>query len=166
MSSVKSITTFTERPWSDGLVKRRYEVMLTDNDLVDHVHVIGPFKVLPADTGAVQADKLLQRQKDFEISNYEDIVPLWNDTQADYDRIALGQAMLILDVDQFISVLPLFQGMESRSGNNAVQRAATLGVSTANYNLMQSRFNVAVGIQGGVATMNSEAWDVIPEEFK
>jgi hypothetical protein len=164
--TIKSVTTYgPDKAWSDGLIKRRFEVTLTDNDAVDHVFIIGPIKTTADNDGTAIADDLLQSQKDKELSN-ADISPLWNDTQADYDRRALGKAMLISDVDEFISYQPLFQAMESRSGNNAVQRAATLGVSTANYTLMQSRFNDAVGIAGGVANMNSKLWEVVPEEFK
>ena len=165
MSSVKSVAVFSEVPWSDGLVKRRYDIVLTDNTLVDHSFIVGPVKVVPSDDGTAFAAQQLQRMKDLELSN-QDIAPIWNNTQADYDRRSLGRGMTILDVDDFISYLPLFQAMESRGGANASQRAAYLGVSTANYNQMDSRFGIAVGIQGGVATMNAEVFDELPQEFE
>lgn len=165
MATVKSITQFSEVPWSDGLVKRRYEVVLTDNFAVDHSFVVGPVKVLPSDDGSVFAADMLQSMKDGELSN-QDIVPAWNDTQADYDRRSLGRANVIRDVDDFISYLPLYQAMTARSGNNDGQRAATLGVSAENYNQMASRFNTAVGIQGGIATMNADVFETLPEEFE
>ncbi len=163
MSSVKSVAVFNEVPWTGGLVKRRYDVVLTDNNLVDHSFVVGPVKVLPADDGSSVANDQLQQQKDTELGN-QNIVPSWNNTQADYDRRSLGRAMTILDVDDFISYLALFQAMESRSGANAGQRAATLGVSTANYNQMDSRFSntdagrATVERSGSFAAMGAAAY--------
>jgi len=172
MSSVKSVKVFSEVPWVGRIVKRRYTVVkrrytvvLTDNNLIDHSFVVGPVVVSSVDDGSRIANTHLQSMKDAELSN-QNIAPLWNDTQADYDRRSLGRAMLIADVDNFISYLVLFQAMESRGGANAGQRARYLGVSSANYNQMRSRFGIAVGIQGGVATMKAEIFDTRPEEFK
>ena len=165
MASVKSVTIHSERPWSNGQVKRRYLVTLTDNNAVDHEIVTMPVKQLPADTGDAVAASLLQGKKNNEVLK-GDIVPEWQDTQADYDRISLGRAMLLTDVDEFYSHLPLFKAMEVRGGANANQRAAYLGVSTANYNLMADRFGDVEGIAFFLDNAKGQIWDEIPEEFK
>lgn len=167
MSSVSSVVIFgTDRPWSDGLVKRRYEVTLTDNNLTEHVFIIGPFKVLPTDDGQAQANIELQGRKDEEIIGGQDKTPLWNDTQADYDRRALGLAMLLKDTDDYRATIELFQAMELRSGNNAGQRAATLGVSTVNYNLMADRYGDMIGAAFAIDNALSQVWLDIPPEFE
>ena len=98
----------------------------------------------------------------------EDKVPVYNETQADYYRRALGQAMLLSDIDDVLAYIPLFQAMENHpnSGKNAGQRANYLGVIKADYDLMAVRFGSLQGIAGGVATDKTKIWSELPEEWK
>ncbi len=66
MSSVKSVTIHKERPWKNGYVKRFYSVTLTDNDLIDHVFIVGPIKVSATDDGQNAADALLASKRQAE----------------------------------------------------------------------------------------------------
>lgn len=60
MASITSVTQYgNDRPWTNGKVRRRYTVVLTDNDGVQHERVLGPFKVDPADDGIVKAQEWL-----------------------------------------------------------------------------------------------------------
>lgn len=165
MSNVKSVALFSERPWRDGLVKRKYTVTLTDNNLVDHTTIIGPYKVLPSHDGSVESLSLLEGLKDSELDGI-DQVPIYNDSQADYDRRALGQAMLIQDIDDFHQTLPLWLAMQSRSGNNRVQRAATLGVSLANYDLVSDRYRSDQGAASFIDDAKGQVWTELPAEFE
>jgi hypothetical protein len=61
-------------------------------------------------------------------------------------------------IETTIAALPFWTAHQARSGNNNVQRAATLGVPTAEYAEADSRFGVAQGIAGGVNTWKSETW--------
>ncbi len=166
MSSVKSVSIFSEKPWSNGLVKRKYLVTLTDNNLDDHEIISGPYKVLPSDDGTAVGDRELKGNKDVEL-NKDDKEVLWNDTQADYYRRSLGLAMLIIDIDDLISYIPLFQAMENHpdSGNNAGQRATYLGVVRADYDEIAARFGDAFGVSGGVDTVNAQVWEELPPEW-
>lgn len=161
MSSVKSVSTYSEKPWINGQVKRRYRVVLTDSNLVDHEIITSPFKVDPLDDGAAKADQELKNKIQGELS-IEDRVPQWSDTQADYDRRALGRAMLEEDTEKFYLYLPLFKAMEARSGANANQRAITLGVTRADYDLMAARFGDVEGIAFFLDNAKGQIWDVLP----
>ena len=167
MSVVKSVIVYSERPWTDGLVKRRYEVTLTDNLGTDHVAIVGMFKVDPLDDGADVANNHLQSRKAKELGA-ADIVPLWNNTQADYDRRSLGQAMTLSDAHEFYDYLPLFQAMESRSGSNINARVATLGVIKSDYTLMANRFGDVQGIAFFLDNAKGQIWafDQVPVEFE
>jgi len=74
MPSVKSVTVYSERPWLNGMVKRRYEITLTDDQAIDHVTVTMPIKVDPSDDGVGIADKLLASKKSSEVGQYKESV--------------------------------------------------------------------------------------------
>jgi hypothetical protein len=60
MSSVVSVSVYgNDRPWVNGLVRRRYEVTLEDNDAVQHVRVSRPLKIAASDDGTATADRML-----------------------------------------------------------------------------------------------------------
>lgn len=158
MALVDTVTIYSDAPWSDGLVKRRYNVTLMDNFGVLETWVSMPVKVDPSDDGSATGAAYLESKKQSEPS-FEDKIPRWLDTQADYDRLSLGRAMVITDVDDFYAYLPLFKAMESRGGANANQRASYLGVSTANYNLMADRFGDVEGIAFFLDNANGQIWD-------
>jgi len=167
MASVKSVEIESDREWQKNspIRKRRYRVVLTDNNAVDHETLTAPVKVDAADDGTSTANKLLESLKSSELSK-GDQATQWHDSQADYDRRALGRAMTIADADEFYSYLPLFKAMEARGGANANQRAAYLGVSTANYNLMADRFGDVEGIAFFLDNAKGQIWDEIPAEFE
>lgn len=165
MASVKTIEIFRERPWRAGLVKRRYRVTLTDNNAVDHVTTLMPSRVDPADDGTTAANDLLESQKNSELSN-EDKATQWHDSQADYDRRALGFAMTLDSTDEFFTYLPLFKAMELRGGNNPGQRATYLGVQRADYDLMADRFNDVEGVAFFLTDAKGQVWDEIPEDWQ
>ena len=79
MASVKSVTTYSERPWRNGKVKRRYEITLTDNNAVDHTYILMPVKVDPGHTGDVIAGKYLDGIIEAEVSKYTEMVRLDDD---------------------------------------------------------------------------------------
>jgi hypothetical protein len=163
MANVQSVSIHFEKPWKD-IVKRRYQVTLLDNNSTEHVVITSAVKVDSSDDGASVGQQVLQEYKDVELSE-KDITTLWNDTQADYDRRALGRAMNLTDTHEFYSFLPLFQAMEGRGGANAIQRAAYLGVSIENYNLMATRFGDVQGIAFFLDNEKDQIWDTIPQEF-
>lgn len=165
MASIKSIAVYSDVPWRAGQRKRRYEITLTDNNAVDHTEITNPVKQQPADDGTLIADKLLQSRKDKELREGEKAAE-WADTQADFDRRALGRAMLLTDTDDFYFYLPLFKAMELRGGANANQRAAYLGIDRAIYDQIAARFNDVEGIAFFLDNYKSQIWDEIPPGFE
>ena len=131
MATIKSVTLdpANDHPWSGGKRKRRYTIVLTDNNAVDHSTFTMPVKQLPAEDGVAIANQLLESEKQGEL-NSGDIPTQWNDTQADFDRRALGRNMMISDIDEFHATQSFFQAVAVRGGNNANARAAYLGVVT------------------------------------
>lgn len=166
MSSITSISPYGEdHSWVNGLVKRRYSVTLTDNNLVEHIYIVGPYKVKPSDGGDTYANALLENLRNQEI-DFVDKVPEWNDTQADYDRKALGRAMMIEDIRGLQGVLDLWAAVELRSGTDSVERAATLGISLDNYMQMESRFRLMADAATVARLITDKTWSGLPEEFK
>ena len=157
MASVKSVSIYSDVPWAGGFRKRRYSVILTDNNLVDHTVITNAVKVLESDDGTESALRELNNKKIRELVEGEKISE-WQDTQADYDRRALGIAMTLSDVHEFYSYLPLFKAMELRGGANAAQRASYLGVSSVNYNLMANRFGDVEGISFFLDNAKGQIW--------
>ena len=104
MSSVKSITTHHNHPWSNGLVKRRYAVMYTDNLAVDHDIILMPVKVLDSDDGSAAAAKHLVSLGVFEQREYV------NDIRAG-DAVTFSAAKWNDPTDLFVDiVLTAFAG--------------------------------------------------------
>jgi hypothetical protein len=90
--------------------------------------------------------------------NNPDKVPPDHQTQADFDRRLIAALMQDTSIETTIAALDFWTAHQARSGNNNVQRAATLGVPVAEYAEADSRFGVAQGIAGGVNTWASETW--------
>ena len=86
-------------------------------------------------------------------------------SQADYDRRALGQFMTLSDVHHFNEGRVLFLAMESRGGANAGQRAAYLGITSATYSEIDNRFSDLAGAQTFILDNKLQRWDDIPEEM-
>ena len=162
MAEVKSVVIYDDYPNGD-LRERRYKVTITRNDLVDEEYILSPVVVGVSDDGSASGAKKLQQLADNELST-EKVAQY--QAQNDYDRRALGIAMTFTDVDEFYAVLPLFKGMEGRSGSNANQRAATLEVSRAGYDDMANRFNDVEGIAFFLDDHKDQIWEEIPPEFE
>ena len=126
-----------------------------DQELIDH---------------AAQLDATLPTNESSEAAggvefNDPDVTPDYQ-TQADYDRRTLGFLMTETDSYILLQGLPFWQAVETRGGANANQRAAYLGVSRANYDLVSNRFG---DVQGAANFLNDEKgqiWTEIPEEFQ
>jgi len=162
MAEVKSVVIYDDYPNGDKR-ERRYKVTITRNDLVDEEYILSPVVVDVSDDGSASGAKKLQQLADNELST-EKVAQY--QAQNDYDRRALGIAMTFTDVDEFYAVLPLFKGMEGRSGSNANQRAATLEVSRAGYDDMANRFNDVEGIAFFLDDHKDQIWEEIPPEFE
>lgn len=175
MASVKAIATHSDLAWSGGLRKRRYRVTLTDNNLVDHEIVAMPVKVLAIDDGSDRAAVELQTQSDKEIRDAvkgafagvspETVTPIWN-TQQEFDRRVIGRMMLVQDVHAFHTAITFFQGIESRGGANAGQRATYLGIIRADYDLIAARFGDSQGAAFFITDSKNQVWDELPPVFE
>jgi hypothetical protein len=65
--------------------------------------------------------------------NNPDKVPPDHQTQAEFDRRVISALMQNTSIETTIAALPFWTAHQARSGNNNVQRAATLGVPVAEY---------------------------------
>lgn len=164
MATVKSVEIYDDFAVGD-LRERRYKVTITTNSGVDEEYILSPVIVPDSDDGSEAAAKKLAQLADNEASLGADIVAEYQ-AQNNYDRRALGKAMVLTDVDEFYAVLPLFKAMEARGGANKNQRAAYLGVSGANYTLMEDRFNDVEGIAFFLDNAKGQIWEEIPQEFE
>lgn len=162
MASVKSVEIYDD--YEVGTQReRRYKVVITNNSAVDEEYILSPVVVDISDDGSIYGSKKLDSLADIELdseksSEYQ--------TQADYDRRALGRAMLFTDVNEFWAVLPLFKAMELRGGSNVNARTAYLGVVKADYTAMASRFNDVEGIIFYLTDAKDMIWEELPPEFE
>ena len=99
-----------------------------------------------------------------EAGDNPDKAPPDHQTQAELDRRLIAALMHNTSIETTIAALPFWTAHQARSGNNNVQRAATLGVPVEEYAEADSRFGVAQGIAGGVNTWASETWDGVRSE--
>ena len=83
--------------------------------------------------------------------------------QADFDRRFLGSAML-LDAQPFYNCKSVFDRVQLE-GANANQRAAYLGVSSTEYNLIDTRFNNVNGVVWFLNDEKAQQWTQINEAF-
>lgn len=113
---------------------------------------------------AAHADSIDKNLIKREASQGTDIVPV-HQTQAEYDRRALGFLMTETDAHKFLAALPFWQAVESRGGANANARAAYLGVSRANYDLVNKRFGDVQGAASFLNNSKGQIWSDIPAEF-
>ena len=85
-------------------------------------------------------------------------------TQASFDRRFLGRSMQ-LDAQPFYNCLPVYQRVLTQ-GNNAGQRAAYLGVPTADFNLIDTRYTNVMGIAWFLNDEKQQTWSKLPENFR
>jgi hypothetical protein len=118
MASVKSIALHSERPWSGGLFKRRYEIELNDNAGVSHVYVTMPIKQLASEDGATVAADYLAAKINGEVAEYKSQVSagvnpflnnsLWN-SRMDLLKPILDSALTLPSSDALVqNGLPFF----------------------------------------------------------
>lgn len=84
-------------------------------------------------------------------------------TQADFDRRFLGEAML-LDAQPFYNCKPVFDRVQTE-GANANQRASYLGVTSAEYGLVDDRYNNVNGVAWFLNDEKGMQWVEINEAF-
>lgn len=169
MASVKSVTTHDDYPSGD-LRERRYSVTITNNSLIDEEYIRSPVVVDAADDGTASGAQQLSQLTDNEYNSRRvvGIAAVEYQTDPDYYRRVLGRAMLISDVDEVLSYIPIWTDMENHpdSGNNKNARSIWLGVPLVDYTLMETRFGSLQGIAGGVASDKPRIWDELPAEFE
>jgi hypothetical protein len=118
MALVKSIALHSERPWSGGLFKRRYEIELTDNVGVNHVYATMPIKQLAVEDGATIAADYLAAKIIGEVSGYKSQVAaginpflnnsVWN-TRLELLKPILDSALTLPSSDPLVqNGLPFF----------------------------------------------------------
>ena len=163
MAFVKSVTIYDDFP-NGALRERRYLVTITNNSGQDEEYVLAPVVVDVLDDGSIYGAKKLASLAENETESGLNIFPEYND-QADYDRLSLGKAMLLSDIDDFHIRLPLFKAMEARGGANANQRRAYLGVPQADYTILADRFGDDEGVAFFIDNANGQVWDELPVEW-
>jgi hypothetical protein len=94
-----------------------------------------------------------------------DLVPSLYQPQPDYDRRVLGRCMMFVDVQAFYAALPMWQAMELRGGANANQRAAYLGITRIDYDLMAARWGDVQGIGFFLDDDKNNIWAELPDDF-
>jgi len=165
MPSVKSVSVFREKPWSGGLVKRKYLVTLTDNDGIDYEIISGPYKVLPSDDGSAAGLRELKGKRKLELGP-EIKNAVWQDPKK---YLVRSLALVMRSRDPFVlrRYLPLWDNMKSRpaSGNTSASRAAWLGVKLADYNRMNVRFNALELAVIFLDDDKNHVWNETPAEF-
>ena len=164
MALVKSVTIHDDFAIGD-LRERRYLVTITTNSLIDEEYILSPVIVDASDDGSIYGAQKLASLADIEAGSGLDIVAEYQD-QPDYDRRALGKAMIGDDIEEFHATLPLFKAMESRGGANANQRATYLSVIRADYDLMANRYGDDEGVAFFIEDHKNQVWEVIPVEFE
>jgi hypothetical protein len=118
MALVKLVALHTERPWAGGLLKRRYEITLTDNVGVNHVYVTMPIKQLTGEDGATIAADYLTAKISGEVAEYKSQVSLginpflnnsvWN-TRLELLKPILDSALTLPSSDPLVqNGLPFF----------------------------------------------------------
>jgi len=70
VATVKSVSLHSDNQWSNGLRKRRYLIILTDNNAVDHSFITMPLKQLPSGTGDGIAAKYLLHMSKSEVNDF------------------------------------------------------------------------------------------------
>jgi len=112
----------------------------------------------PIVEGELQVSEVTDALKQAELGNDPD-KSADHQPQADFDRRLLGLLMQELSIDTKIAAIPFWLAVETRGGANANQRAAYLGVTRPEYDLVSAMFGDLQGVSGGVDTVNGQIWD-------
>lgn len=176
MSIESSYTQADAHTQEDG---RRY-VTHYFTDHLGKVSKRGPIKIPGSDTETEYAAyrtaqeqtilaQLAEQEIQAAVSRAErgltiDTVPN-HQTQAEFDRRVLGRLMLIDNIYTFQNAAPFFLAVKNRGGNNNGQRANYLGITVADYNLIDARFTNAESASFFVSTDKNSIWDELPDVF-
>lgn len=115
-------------------------------------------------------EKLARQEISDAIAGAEDEQPVDrvpdHQTQVEFDRRVIGEAMMIPDIMWFYNIYDsFFRAFESRAGNNKPQRALYLGVDTATYDEIDKRFNDMAGITTLVNDEKGRVWQELPDGY-
>jgi len=88
-------------------------------------------------------------------------------TQAEFDRRLLGYSMIVENIHTFRNLYQFYLDFQNHSGagNNAGQRAAYLGISVGDYDLIQNKFDPMAGVLVMLDTQKSLRWNELPEGY-
>lgn len=165
MSSVNSVAIESERPAPNGLVKRRYSLVLTKNDGSTQTFLTRPIVQSPEENGdTVAAEQLRALQEADRARGITD--PDWGTVDPSYIKQAVIEAMRINDVMRFLDYIPIWDQLETLGGNNATQRSKWLGVTRDSYLEAETRFNIAKTLKAQIEEVISSTWGSIPEDFR
>ena len=79
-------------------------------------------------------------------------------TEAEFDRKTLAGLMQIIDSLEFVSTLQWFRDFEVRGGPNRNARVNYLGVPTAEYVEVETRYNQITGLEAGLEADATRVW--------
>lgn len=82
-------------------------------------------------------------------------------SQPELDKSCIRLLMETRDSFLFSKGLQWFRDFETRAGANANSRANYLGVTSADYNLVATRFNQITGVKSGLEDDQARAWDSV-----
>lgn len=127
-----------------------------DADLIAQITIMENFLALQEVRDAVnKAENLTNPDK---VSEHQ--------AQEDFDRRVLGRMMLIINAHVFHAAYLMFQAVEIRSGTNPNARAAKLGITRDDYNLIASRFNSVHPLEWFLNDEKNMVWDELPDVFE
>ncbi|MCP3672731.1 MAG: hypothetical protein GY814_20375 [Gammaproteobacteria bacterium] len=162
MAEVKSVEIYDDYPHGRKR-ERRYKVTITNNSMGDEEYILSPVVVDSSDDGSASGDKKLAQLADIELGS-EKICEY--QSQADYDRRALGRAMLLTDINDFFDTIPLWDAVDVRGGSSPGQKAAYLGVSKPDVISIGKRYRECKSNSGFINDRKGYVWDEMPPEFE
>lgn len=152
MASVVSVAVYSERPWSNGRVKRRYTVTIEDNDGQQITSIVGPTKVLASDNGQAIADAYLNRLQAAEAEDIENASDnALNPRFATAKRIAKKAIRYMMrhnDPEIVLMLEPLIIHLRTNYTNTQLRNF--LDLTTAQAQRMNRRINAVLSDTGTV----------------
>lgn len=105
------ITVKTESPLNEGLVRRRYQVTLTDNLGVEHTEVVGMFNHTVDNDGSEVEEQLLASKKEQEVNQYKSAIELGFNPFTKYTLLWNSRAGILKSVLDAAFSLPATEAM-------------------------------------------------------
>ena len=153
-----SVTVYSEHNIANGLVRRRYEVTLTDNLGDDHTYVLGMYNHLPSNDGLeVEADKLVSAANQeiqqwiqemesgsdpWHTDPFINSVPLWN-TWSDAASESLKHFLLSDDRQDLLNV----EASSGSTSNNDLDDLLLLAESSFTQSDLRTEIQQAINTQ-------------------